>query len=180
MTCNIFFISDTHFGHKNIITFEVIKPFRPFATIEEHDEELVKRWNSVVRKGDQVWHLGDVALNRRGLEVCGRLNGLKRLVMGNHDSEPSLAYLKYFHKLYGAAVLDNMLLTHIPVSPNQFARHKDFINVHGHMHNRRVMIPGFERGSFVPDHRYHCVSCEHTNLTPLPLEELRQRIKDKL
>lgn len=55
----IFFIGDAHFGHKGIINFETTKSFRPFSTIVEHDEELVRRWNSVVKKGDLVWHLGD-------------------------------------------------------------------------------------------------------------------------
>src|SRR4030095_15662587 len=77
----VFFISDTHFGHRGIITFSGTKPFRPFATIEEHDAELVRRWNSVVGKKDTMWHLGDFCFGKRNLAIAGELNGNKRLVM---------------------------------------------------------------------------------------------------
>jgi calcineurin-like phosphoesterase family protein len=69
-----------------------VRPFRPFASIEEHDEELVKRWNGIVRKGDTVWHLGDFAFGRAKIDIAGRLNGTKKLVMGNHDHYPTEAY----------------------------------------------------------------------------------------
>ena len=55
----VFFISDTHFGHKGILTFSGTKEFRKFDSIEEHDAELVRHWNSVVGKNDTVFHLGD-------------------------------------------------------------------------------------------------------------------------
>ena len=58
----VFFISDTHFGYKRIVEFSETKPFRPFHSIDEHDEELVRRWNTTVRKKDTVWHLGDLPL----------------------------------------------------------------------------------------------------------------------
>lgn len=67
---NTFFIGDTHFGHKGIITFDAVKSYRPFATIEERDEEIVKRWNSVVRKGDLVWHLGGLLLWQSSFTHC--------------------------------------------------------------------------------------------------------------
>ncbi len=158
---NTFFIGDTHFGHKGIITFEATKPFRPFATIEEHDEELVRRWNNVVRKGDLVWHLGDFCFGSRNLAIAGRLNGRKKLVMGNHDSYPTAEYLKYFEKLYGAiGVGEDFLLTHIPVQEGQFERWK--YNIHGHLHT-----------NVMNDRRYINVSCEHVNLTPISLEEIK-------
>lgn len=73
----VFFVSDTHFGHRGIIEFSETKPFRPFASIEEHDEELVRRWNSVVGVKDIVWHLGDFCFGKRNLEIAARLNGNK-------------------------------------------------------------------------------------------------------
>ena len=51
-----FYISDLHFGHTNCLAFDN----RPFSTIAEHDAELIRRWNSVVRPGDIVYILGDM------------------------------------------------------------------------------------------------------------------------
>jgi calcineurin-like phosphoesterase family protein len=161
---NTFFIGDTHFGHKGIITFEATKVFRPFATIEQHDEELVKRWNSVVRKQDLVWHLGDFCFGSRNLAIAGRLNGRKKLVMGNHDTYPTAKYLKYFEKLYGAIGMgEDFILTHIPVHKGQFERWR--YNIHGHTHTDTL-----------PDKRYICVSAEQINLTPVSIEELKDNI----
>ena len=52
---NIFFTSDSHFGHENIIRFCK----RPFNSVREMNEELIHRWNSKVRPNDIVFHLGD-------------------------------------------------------------------------------------------------------------------------
>lgn len=159
-----FFIGDTHFGHRNILRFDAIKPHRPFNSIEEHDEELVRRWNSVVSKGDTVWHLGDFAFSSKAIAIAGRLKGMKRLVLGNHDHYPTAEYLKYFHKVYGAATLkDDVLLTHIPVHPEQFSRFR--FNIHGHLHTH-----------FLEDARYINVSCEQVDLTPVPMGIIEQRL----
>lgn len=75
--------SDTHFGHVRINELAD----RPFSSVEEMDREIAERWNDVVRPGDEVWHLGDVALGRiaDSLALVSRLHGRKRLVVGNHD-----------------------------------------------------------------------------------------------
>ena len=52
-----FFISDLQFGHKNCLAFDN----RPFKTIEEHDEQLIKRWNNVVGEADDIWIMGDIS-----------------------------------------------------------------------------------------------------------------------
>ena len=51
-----FYISDLHFGHKNILGFDN----RPFVDIEQMNNELIRRWNSVVSDGDVVYVLGDM------------------------------------------------------------------------------------------------------------------------
>ena len=80
---NIFFTSDLHFGHKNIIKF----CNRPWKTTEEMDEALIANWNSVVGKNDIVFDLGDFAFatNSRWKELLQRLNGKHYLILGNHD-----------------------------------------------------------------------------------------------
>lgn len=79
-----FFTADTHFGHVKLLRT------RPaFATIEEHDDAIVERWNARVGPDDVVWHLGDVVhgpSRERCAELFRRLAGRKRLVAGNHDT----------------------------------------------------------------------------------------------
>jgi len=85
---NTFIISDTHFSHENILTFnrEDGQKVRPgFSSFEEMDEYIVNKWNSVVKPQDKVYHLGDVVMKKRYIDVVKRLNGRKRLIMGNHD-----------------------------------------------------------------------------------------------
>lgn len=50
-----YYISDTHFGHANIINFDK----RPFKNTEEMERELISRWNSVVTSADTTYILGD-------------------------------------------------------------------------------------------------------------------------
>ena len=80
---NIFFTSDTHFGHNNILKYTQ----RPYANINEHDEGLIANWNSVVSPDSIVFHLGDVAFAspERAAEILSQLNGHKILILGNHD-----------------------------------------------------------------------------------------------
>lgn len=79
------FISDTHFGHKNIIKYSN----RPFNSVEDMNEALIDNWNAVVKPEDTVYHLGDFAfLPYDQLKtVARRLNGTKHFIMGNHDKE---------------------------------------------------------------------------------------------
>ncbi len=79
----IFFTSDLHFGHQNIIRFCK----RPWETTDEMDEALIENWNSVVKENDIVFDLGDFAFapNSRWKEILQRLNGKHYLILGNHD-----------------------------------------------------------------------------------------------
>lgn len=150
-----FAIGDTHFGHKNILKYE--PEHRPFSTIEEHDEELIKRWNSVVCPKDVVWHLGDVLFGEHSFELLGRLYGNKKLVLGNHDNYPIEKYLKYFTKVVGVGTFNGYVLTHMPLLPS--TRYKG--NIHGHLHSN------------VLDSDFHYnVSAEQINLTPIPMHVL--------
>jgi len=62
MARDIWVISDTHFDHANILNFtdKVGKPTRNFADVDEMNETMIANWNSVVKPGDKVYHLGDV------------------------------------------------------------------------------------------------------------------------
>lgn len=78
-----FFTSDTHFGHAAIISHCQ----RPFATVKEMDERLIKNWNRTVGPDDTVFHLGDFCLGGTDdwLRVLDRLDGHIILILGNHD-----------------------------------------------------------------------------------------------
>lgn len=80
-----FFTADTHFGDAALVA----RRRRAFASVEEHDEALIARWNARVQAEDEVWHLGDFAAHASRdhcAAVFARLNGVKRLVRGNHDT----------------------------------------------------------------------------------------------
>lgn len=79
---NTHFTSDVHFGHNNIIKF----CNRPFSSVEEMNEQLIERWNNVVKPNDTVWSLGDFAFlpYEQTKQIIKRLNGNLHMVLGNH------------------------------------------------------------------------------------------------
>ena len=79
----IYFTSDHHFGHTNILTYTN----RPYKNVYEMDEDLIQRWNSVVSADDLVYYLGDFSMSPNAIpRVLPRLNGKeKHLLFGNHD-----------------------------------------------------------------------------------------------
>lgn len=82
----IWFTSDEHYGHQNIINFCK----RPFASVEEMTETLIERHNQRVKAGDLVYHLGDMFWRKLGIEkareIRGRLNGKQHYyIWGNHE-----------------------------------------------------------------------------------------------
>lgn len=80
---NIWFTSDTHFGHERII--ELCD--RPFASVEHMNETIIENHNALVKPGDKVFHLGDLAMGKiaDSLPLAKRLNGDKAIIPGNHD-----------------------------------------------------------------------------------------------
>lgn len=180
---NVWFIADTHFSHKNILGFE---PYhRPFASIHEHDETLIDNWNRTVKPSDIVWHLGDFCFGgKANVAIAGRLNGRKRLVLGNHDCYGVELYARYFEKCFGAVHYKEFILTHIPIRK---AYHPEMVNIHGHLHGKRieheVLIPEQDRyGAPIFQVRYDpgyiCVSVEQTELKPIHIEEIRKRVRE--
>jgi calcineurin-like phosphoesterase family protein len=177
-TMTIFITSDSHFSHANILSFTIDDKgtlLRPgFKDVTEMDETMVERWNAVVKPSDHVWHLGDVAMKRQALSIVKRLNGHKRLVFGNHDIYGYEEYAQAgFEKLAGMRVIDGIIMTHIPLHPDNLQRFK--LNVHGHIHAYDVMNVG--NWSTVPDSRYFNACVERHNYTPIPLEEIKRLAK---
>lgn len=162
---DIWFISDTHFGHANFLTFKDAegKLIRPFATVEDMDECMVERWNERVRPGDKVYHLGDVVFGDPA--ILARLNGQKRLVLGNHDDikKPRLAAAFKKIQLWRIFKEHNFVCTHIPLAMEQMR--KVSFNVHGHIHEKSP-----------PSEQHICICVEKTNYAPVHLDEIKARI----
>lgn len=161
---NTYYISDTHFGHSNIITFknEQGELVRPFNSVEEMDELMVENWNKRVRSVDTIYHLGDVCINRRCLVILRRLNGRKILVRGNHDIFKLKDYVPYFEDIRAYKVLpaSGIIFSHIPIHPDQLnGRFK--LNCHGHIHHR-----------VMEDKRYMNLCVEQLNYTPISFDEI--------
>ena len=86
----VWFTSDTHFGHGNIITHMG----RPFENVQEMDDAIVANWNAVVKRGDRVYFLGDFCLGDPA-PYFKRLNGQIHFVRGNHDKAKDAVYQQY-------------------------------------------------------------------------------------
>ena len=160
----IFVISDTHFGHENSLKWldEWGNKLRPFNTIEELNNTIVTNWNNVVKDNDHVYHIGDVVINKKYLDVVKQLKGKKRLVLGNHDIFDNKMYYDVgFQKLFGTRVFPGLqaILTHYPIHPDCIK--EGWINICGHLHSNNLL-----------DRRYINVSVEQVNYTPVLLNEI--------
>lgn len=158
--------ADPHFGHAGVTKFlrEDGSKLRPWDSVEEMDEALVKNWNSVVGDKDRVYLLGDVVINRKALPILSRLKGRKVLVKGNHDIFRLEDYLPYFDDIRAYVVKKagdgrRVIMSHIPIHPDSVGRFG--VNIHGHLHSNKI-----------DDSRYVCVSVEHTDFTPVEFSQL--------
>ena len=189
---NTFFASDHHFDHDNILKFTNYdgSPVRTFDSVEHMNEHMIQQHNSVVKPGDTCWFGGDVAIKRLGLRHVARLNGRKRLILGNHDIFKNKDYLNAgfedlhsFRRFKNAAGGSSFVFTHIPVHSDSLGRWG--VNVHGHTHGNCVKLPrgvdaktGAILYSDKDDPRYFNVSMERLDdYTPIALEDMRGRFK---
>jgi calcineurin-like phosphoesterase family protein len=170
---SVFIISDTHFGHEGSCQWlreDGVTKVRPFPNAQALDETLVAQWNAVVKPGDKVYHLGDVAINRRALPILQALHGKKVLIKGNHDIFKLTDYTRFFYDIRAYHFLDNrLLLSHVPVHESQLFRFP--VNVHGHLHEKRVRL-----ADGTADPRYVNVCVEHWQYRPIELGELLTHI----
>lgn len=156
------FISDTHFGHANILKYDE----RPFADLEEMQEEIIKRWNKKVKNGDTVWFLGDFAFTNKKdyiQPILKRLNGIKNIVMGNHDTKSPQFYRDCgFNEAYNHPIIlrNFFILSHEPMFITQ---NMPYFNIYGHVHNHPAYINKTENTC--------CVCCSRWNYEPIRIDE---------
>ena len=140
---SIFYTSDQHFCHENILGL----CNRPFGSLAEMEEALVRNWNEKVRGDDTVYILGDLfygSRNKAHIEtILQQLKGRKHLITGNHDSfwMMSIDISKYFLSVNTLleTSLDGfgMTLCHYPMVTWRHQA-KAFM-IHGHIHNDTKM-----------------------------------------
>jgi len=162
---NIFFISDTHFGDKAVHKIRH-RRFGKLKTVDKMNELLIKQWNAEVGKKDTVYHLGDVAMTKKGLALLNQCNGKKILIKGNHDEYPLAEYLNVFDDIHGIVRFEKYFLSHTPIHPDLLPRWCK-ANIHGHIHHKQVIDSDGKA-----HHRYFNVSVERTDFKPIAVEEI--------
>lgn len=166
--------SDTHFNHENILKFDTGRG-DDFSCVEEMNETLIQNWNSVVQPGDKVYHLGDVFFGPREWfqKNWPRLNGQKRLIVGNHDDIKWLSKGGFFSKVEMWRIFPEYecALTHTPIRLED--NHPKYsYNLHGHIHRAYVRGPNESK-----DTRYFNCCVEVNNYTPLNLRRTMERVQ---
>lgn len=163
----VFITADLHLGHHRLCSHDFPGgKQRPFDSGEEMDEQLVLRWNSVVQPADKVYVLGDVAIKRQSIKLLFQMNGRKVLIKGNHDIFKLKDYAEHFKDIRAYHLLSGFVMSHVPIHPGSL---RWGANVHGHLHHHKV-----------DDNRYLNVCVEHTNYTPLSLEEVEWRLHGQM
>jgi len=136
-TMPAFFISDTHFGHENIIK----TCNRPFANADEMDEALIERWNERIAPGDCVYHLGDFCYrnSKSANRYIERLNGTIHLVTGNHDRETLAEHAGLFASVNLMLEVEiegrHIVLCHYPIREWHGSWRRAW-HLFGHVHGR--------------------------------------------
>lgn len=134
-----FYVSDLHFGHKNVICYDK----RPFQDIEENDRILIENWNQRVGVEDEVYIAGDFAYKNVYPEewYLSRLNGKKYLIIGNHDqrllkNQKAMSYFDGVDKMMHVSDEKNQIcVCHFPLAEWNGFR-KGHWHIYGHIHGR--------------------------------------------
>lgn len=156
---NVFFTADTHFGHGNIIRY----CNRPFKDFDEQDEEILRRFNSVIKRGDLLYHLGDVCWSTFKLEkFFDRLNTQEvHLIRGNHDNKKPVEYRRFRSQqdlkeisVTVNGVREHFTLLHYPMRTWR-SKGRGGYHLYGHVHGRmagvgRSMDVGVDTNDFYP------------------------------
>lgn len=139
---NLWFTSDHHFNHKNIIKYSS----RPFSSLEEMNEKLIENWNKNIKGGDAVYHLGDFFFTHPKFitKIFERLNGKITLIKGNHDHiwlrkvDLKIVTIDYLEIKVDKKLL---VLMHFPIE-SWNKRHFGAIHLHGHTHGNSRKVQG--------------------------------------
>ncbi len=160
----VWFTSDLHFGHKNLI--EGLRK----QTVEDNAELIISNWNKVVHKKDTVYILGDFVMEDPKLveHYLKRLKGQIYYVGGNHDTRQVCQQLSALNvPIMGCVNYKGYICTHIPIIESEVNFFKG--NIHGHIH-LSGKIDGWDYKPTSPNGLYYNVNTEFHNYTPVPFE----------
>ena len=178
----LFFVSDSHFCHEAIIKY----CGRPFISVEEMNETIIKNWNSVVGPKDTVFHLGDFGLGSltQMTEIREQLNGEIYLILGNHDLRQSKGFHSLFKEVSFEMVIEvgktKLILNHYPLLCFSGSRSSRIWNLFGHVHSREK-TGGYDAGRL--QHLFptqYDVGVDNNDFTPVSFEQLKQIIQQKI
>lgn len=185
---NLFFTSDFHLFHENVLKFDN----RPFLNVAEMHEAIETNWNSVVTKDDVVIYNGDLTFARRGdvaevKKFLNSLNGEIHFIMGNHDKWEDIAtytrfktqqdYLEVRLNYFNDEKIKNevtFICMHYPLYSWNKKHHKTY-HVHGHCHGN---LHHGEDASYYVNNRAIDVGCNIHNYTPVSYIEIIEKFKD--
>ena len=165
-----YFISDTHFGHENIVKS------RPcFSSVSEMDECLIKNWNNKVTNNDEIYILGDFSFRVKGKvhEYLQRLYGKKHLIVGNHDPwwmkevEDLSVYFESVSDIKTIRVEKmNVMLCHYPMLEWDGSTYL----IHGHVHGNKDTMTY----RYIKDNLPHVLNCcvDINHFEPVTFQEL--------
>lgn len=130
-----YYISDLHLNHKNILAQNA----RPFQSVQEMNNTLLKNWNQKVTDQDDVYILGDLFYEAKDSEtILTQLKGKKHLILGNHDSRWLSEDLRSFFVSIDSSleIIDQnhtIFLCHYPMV--SYPKQSRAYMIHGHIHN---------------------------------------------
>lgn len=182
----LFFTSDTHFFHKNIITY----CNRPFKNVFEMNEEIIKKWNEKIPEDGIVFHIGDVSLTAIPKvlnDLLHRLNGAKYLIIGNHEKDAlGKEYIREHWKgIYDIAEIfvddeeitykkQHIIMCHYPMLTWN-ASHRGSWQLFGHVHG------GLSNKGIIQHHPAQMdIGVDTNNFNPYSYQEVKEKITKQL
>lgn len=166
----VFFISDLHLGHANIIKYED----RPFKNVTEMDVELRRRWNETIGEDDLVIFVGDLCFYNNPKDILRDLHGRKVLIKGNHDRKIKQA-TQFPIECKVIAVEDSVIVStgigeiFVHHDPDGIPCSWAGWSIYGHVHSHHPMMNLFGK-------RIN-VSAEVLNYVPVSLTGIRDRMR---
>lgn len=180
---NVWFTSDTHFWHGNIIRF----CNRPFETIEKMNEELIRRWNETVPADGVVFHLGDFTFGgaKEWNEILSRLNGKIYLILGNHDmKQRRQGFMKRFEYVTQQMTIrvgsQTIILNHNPFL-TYGGCYRNTWQLFGHVHSGPLADKGKDLTRLqVLFPRQYDVGVDNNDFRPISFTEVKRKIEAQI